>query len=288
MMLVLFVPHLAAAQGRPLVIGSISGNPTGEIAEWAPFAKYLAGRLTDAGISEGRVVVARNEIQMAKLLSRGEVDLYIDSPVIALLVAAAAGNKPLLRRWKRGRASYASVIFARADSPLASLEDLKGHSIAFQNTFSTTGYQLPKLALHRAGLHLVPLARVGAAIPRENVGYAFSEEDANTRAWVLQGRVDAGATGSGHFERWNDDDKLKIIWRSKEIPRQILTYRKDLTPSLVSATKKALLSMHLSDEGRAVLQAFEQTTQFDEIPANQLAHLEQIAADIESSARHTR
>ena len=288
MALVLFSTYPGAAQTRALVIGSISNDPVDEVAEWHPFAKYLAAQLTTAGISEGRIIVARDESQMAELLRRGAVDLYIDSPIVSLLVAATAGNKPLLRRWKRGKASYASVIFARADSDLSSPADLRGRKIAFQNTYSTTSYQLPRLALRRAGLSLVPIARMASPVLQESVGFVFSDKDENTLAWVLRGHVDAGATGTDNFEKWNAKGGLRVIWRSMEIPRQIVSYRSDLKPSLVAEIKKSLLSMHTSEEGRAILRDFEGTSRFDEIPPEQLATLRQLTNDIEQIAHDIR
>jgi len=124
------------------------------------------------------------------------------------------------------------------------------------------------------------IARPGAKLLTDKVSYAFSQKDENTRGWVLRGLVDAGATGSAKFAKWNTNGDLKLIHRTEEVPRQVVSYRGDLAPLLVAKIKKALLSMHRSEAGRKVLKTFERTTQFDEIPPEQLTTLKRIARSV--------
>jgi phosphonate transport system substrate-binding protein len=125
-----------AVQARPLVLGSINADPSDELKDWLPFARHLAAELADDGITEGKVVVARDSKQMIAFLRAGKVDLYIDSPLIMLEVNDAAGSKLLARRWKKGAAEYTAVIFARKDAGIASFDDLKGKVFAFQQVSS--------------------------------------------------------------------------------------------------------------------------------------------------------
>ncbi len=269
-----------AGIAKTLTVGSISNDPADEIAEWHPFAKFLAESLTDRGIDGGRVLVARDAAEMIGMLRRGEVDLYIDSPIIALIVSASSGSKLLLRRWKKGKASYSSVIFARADSDLASLADLAGRVIAFQDEHFTSAYFLPRLALQRAGMTIMPIARPGTTVAKDKVGFAFSQKDENTRGWVLRGLVDAGATGNRKFASWNEQGELKVLFETDEVPRQVVTHRQNLTPQLVARIREVLLSMHLSEAGREVLKLFERTDRFDEIPPEQRAAMMRIAKSV--------
>lgn len=90
-----------AAAARTLVIGTISDEPVKETRTFLPFAEHLAGQLTDAGITAGGVRIARDIDHMAALLRSGEVDVYIDSPLVSLAVSSKCGSRMVARRWKR-------------------------------------------------------------------------------------------------------------------------------------------------------------------------------------------
>src|SRR3989304_5486188 len=90
------------------------------------------------GGDQGKVVVAKGIPEMAQFLKHGKIDLYIDSPYPALAVSRLSGSKLFLRRWKKGISEYRSVIFAKAASRIARLEDLKGKIIAFEEEFSNS------------------------------------------------------------------------------------------------------------------------------------------------------
>jgi phosphonate transport system substrate-binding protein len=264
--LVFLVPQVAWT--GPLTIGSISLEPAAEVKKFLPLAYYLAQQLQPEGIDHGRVVVADSIRQMAAFLREGKVDLYINSPFPALAVSRLSGSRLLLRRWKRGVAEYQAVIFTRQDSGISRLEDLKGKMIAFEEPFSSSGYFLPKLVLMQAGLKVVPKQEAADPVGLDEVGYVFSYTDESTMVWVLRGKVSAGAMDNHRFptEAMGNLKSLKIIHETFAIPRHIVSYRADLSPPLVARIKEILLWMDQSEEGKKVLQAFEGTTKFDEIP----------------------
>ncbi len=109
-------------------------------------------------------------------LGQGEVDLYLDSPFPVSWVVHETGARPLLRRLKQGEASYRSVLFARRDSGLQSIEDLRGHVIAFGEPFSTSSFLLPKASLVERGLQLERYEDPAADVPDDVIGYVFSND----------------------------------------------------------------------------------------------------------------
>lgn len=270
----------AAAQARALNVGSISNEPADEIKDWIGFVRHLAKQVASEGITSGKVIIASDEVEMARLLRDGKVDLYIDSPLVAIAVKRMAGSKMFMRRWKRGKAEYTSVVFARTDNPLASLKDLVDTSVAFQDSYSTSGYMLPRLAMAAAGLRMVPLRQPGSPVPAGSVGYVFSDKDENTVAWVLQRRVAAGATSRRDYERMNKNKTLKILFETDPVPRQIVSHRGGLSPTLVAKLREAMAKMHLTEVGKKVLMTFEQTSQFDMIPADSARLLTRLEARI--------
>jgi len=155
LMIALIYPSFVSSE--PLIIGSVHREAAAEVQKFLPLANFLGKQLQPEGINEVRTVVAQDISQMGTLLRNGKVDLYIDSPFLSVAASVHSGSKFLLRRWKRGRAEYRSVIFAKKDSNLHRLEDLKGNVLAFEEPFSSSGYLLPKMALAQEGLKLVPV-----------------------------------------------------------------------------------------------------------------------------------
>lgn len=252
-------------------LGSISMHPVGETRKFLPLASYLARQLQAEGISREKVVVAESIPAMSSFLQTKQVDLYIDSFFPSIAVSRLSGSKLLLRRWKGEKSEYQSVIFTRKDSGIAKLEDLKGKIIAFEQPFASTGYFLPKIALLEKGLRLTPKREANDPVKSDEVGYTFSRGDSNTILWVSNGTVAAGATDDQKYLTVAKNlNTFKVIHETVSFPRQIVSYRADLPANLVTKVKEVLLNMHQTEDGRQVLQVFESTTKFEEIPARDM------------------
>jgi phosphonate transport system substrate-binding protein len=265
-----------SALAGTLHIGSIeSKEPVAEIKKFSPLANYLALHLRSEGIDKGTVIVAKSIQQMAGFLREGKVDLYIDSPFPTVAVSRVSGSKFLLRRWKKGIAEYHSVIFTKKESGINRLQDLNGKTIAFEEHYSSSGYFLPKLSLMQEGLRLVQKDDASEMIPPGQIGYVFSYDDENTMVWVLRGKVWAGAIDNHAFQRQAGKslNALTILHKSVSIPRQIVSYRKDLPGKLVARIKEILVGMDQSDQGRKALEDFERTAKFDELLDHTMAPL---------------
>jgi phosphonate transport system substrate-binding protein len=258
----------AEAEVKAIVLGDISDDP-GEVIEGTqPLADYLAARLGDHGVTEGRVTIAADADEMIKLLKDGEVDLYFDSVYPATLVSDASGGQPILRRWRFGVEEYYTVIFASTESGITSLDDLPGHKIALDNPFSTSGYLLPAVYMTEQGLNLVGKEDYDQPVADDEVGFVFSYDDENTLQWVLSGLVDAGATDDWNFEVAFPEEvreKLVVLTHTESVPRQVVVARPGIDPDYLNAIKELLISMHEDEDGQAALESF-QTSQFDEFP----------------------
>lgn len=266
----LFLPQIVCASA--LSVGSISGSPVSEIRKFSPLARYLARQLQSEGIDQEKVIVAESIPAMAAFIQAKQVDLYVDSLFPTLAVSRLTGSKLLLRRWKGGSSEYQAILFARRDSAIARLEDLKGKMIAFEDPYSSTGYFFPKLALLKRKLRVVAKSQSSDPVRADEVGYVFSRGDTNTVFWVLNGAVSAGAIDGDKYQRFAKNlGNLKILHGTDFFPRHIVSYRADLPEKLVKKTKEILLNLPQSEEGVRILRDFENTTKFDEIPAQTLA-----------------
>ena len=269
----LIFPSFGLAE--PLVVGSIHHEVAAEIKKFLPLADYLGKHLQSEGVNQAKIVVAKDISQMGTLLRERKVDVYIDSLFPSVGANLISGSKFLLRRWKRGRPEYRSVIYLKKDSNLRRVEDLKGHTLAFEEPFSSSGYFLPKTALVKKGLKLVPKSDPTKAIGPEEIGYVFSLHDENTVAWVLREKVTAGATDDYRYERQRHryPNSLEVIHTTSSFPRHLVSYRADLAPRLVTKIKELLIQMDQSQEGRSALKEFEHTTKFDELPSSSTAQI---------------
>ncbi len=257
---------------RTLVIGSVHEDPTEELQIFTPFAAYLGEQLVADGITSGRVRIAKNMDSMIEMLESGEVDLYIDSPYPALNVASKSGGKIFLRRWKDGVSEYSSVIFVRSDSAIQSIDDLRGKMVSFEESWSSSSFFLPKLSLVENGFTVTEKKDFRSSVDPEEIGYIFSTSDKNTMVWVLRNRVAAGAMDDAKLKKRAGIhyDAIKVIHKTAPIPRHVVVHRGDMDPALLLRIKDTLLNMDKNEKGRAVLQDFEFTTKFDEIPEQSL------------------
>lgn len=267
------------AWAKTLKIGTISAVPVDEIRTFQPFADYLAAELADDGIEAAEVLIAADVHQMAAMLKSGEADLFIDSSVTALVVNKLSGSKYMLRRWKKGRGQYRSVIFVRDDSTITSLADLKGKTIAFEEPFSTSGYMLPALSLGLRGLEFFALDSTYILPPADKVGYIMAFDNETQAAWVERNRVQAAAMAEDDFKDLSKTslEPLRALLITPYVPYHVVTHRLGLDAQLVERIKTVLKAAHETERGSTVLSAFERTAKFDDIPPSLLDNVFKLA-----------
>ncbi|MCG8363613.1 MAG: phosphate/phosphite/phosphonate ABC transporter substrate-binding protein [Pseudanabaenales cyanobacterium] len=251
-----------------IVLGDISDDPLEKIDRYQPLADYLATHLAEFGIGEGAVTIAPDIETMAQMMQSGAVDIYFDSLYPAAIVSQQSGAEPILRRWKKGRAEYHTIFFARADSGITSLEDLQGKLIGVEESESTSGYFLPIVYLLKAELNPVEKQRETDTVAMDEVGYVFTGEDENTIQWVGSRKVAAGVIDSHSFSRIPEESRadLVILAETETVARQVAVIAADIDPQLRAALQQLLLELDESSEGKKILTTFEETTQFDLLP----------------------
>jgi len=273
----------AEAAGNTLVIGRISNNPSKNYQELKPLLDYVVARMSNVGITQGSVLLVKDQDEMARALREGRIDWATKGVFQALFSQEQAGAEMFLRSWREGVATYYSVMFVRKDSGINSLSDLKGKKFAFQDRNSTTAFFIPAALLKRAGYQLVELSSPREKSPADKIGYAFAGDELSIAAWVHKRLTDAGAF---HNQDWasqehNPDSMkkdLKIIHQSKELPRIIEVVRKDLDPKIKNRLKEILLRAHEDPEAQEALRHYgPRTAKFDEFKGEAREGLEEAA-----------
>jgi phosphonate transport system substrate-binding protein len=160
------------------------------------------------------------------------------------------GVEPLwVAREADGGISYISVMVVRADSGIASLDQMRGRSLAWADANSTSGYLVPRSELRSGGIDINHYF--------SRTGFGGGHEQAVVA--VLQRQYDAAVTwasGQGEeaqgFTRGNlramvekgmlNMRDLRIIWRSRPILNGPFTVRRDLP----QAWKDDMTQFHLA------------------------------------------
>jgi phosphonate transport system substrate-binding protein len=283
LLLALAIPHPLAAQERVLVFGRVHDDPVRSIRDRQEFVDYIAKKLAPLGFGGGRIMVLNKLHLLAQALKDGKVDLFHDSVVPTMVLSKWAGSVPILRQWKNGEAEYEGIIVVKKESGIDTLGDLKGRVIAFEEPHSTSATILPRMLLEEKKLKLVEINSPGKVKP-DTVGYLYGS-DGNSANFLITGRTDAATITHREIERLKPEIRatLKVIGRTRSVPRTVLAVRKNLDPRIVKALKEVLLNMDEDPEGQGVLKRQQNTTKFDEIPPGSLEELKYVERYVFSS-----
>ena len=255
------------AEDGVLVLGRISDDPASHYAQLQPLLDYVVPRMADVGIREGRILMARDVQQMTSYLRRGRVDWVTETSAASMLLEQRAGAEPLLLTERGGVSRYRTVFFVRRDSGINALEELGGHSVAFQNRSSTSAYFVPATELLGRGLAMEILLSPMDQPPAESVGYLFAGSEANIATWVHKRLVDAGAMSNLDWENpraippaYRDD--LVLIHETPDFPRALEITRGGMEPRVRERLRRVLLQAADDPAAEEALQHFFRTTRF--------------------------
>ena len=273
----LIAPAHAAGDERVLVLGRISDDPKAHYEQLKPLLDYVVPRMRDVGITEGRILMARDAQQMTSYLRRGRVDWVTETAGTGMQLQQRAGARPLLLTERGGVSRYHGVFFVRRDSGLERLSDLEGRTIAFQNTASTSAYFAPATALLDAGQRLEILLSPMDRPSADAVGYVFARSELNIAAWVHKRLVDAGVVSNLD---WDDVRRMppafrrdfRVIHETQDFPRALEMVRGDLDPKIEARLREVLLEAAQDPAASEALSVFFRTTRFLPVdPASQQA-----------------
>lgn len=161
---------------------------------------------------------------------------YIQAAKIADAEAFAAG----VRKGDKDAGYYAYFVVP-ADSPLKTIEDVKGKTLALNSIGSTSGDLVPQVELMKAGLSTKNKQDF------KKVFYAGSHDACLLAA--LNKHVDVCGMSSRNFDARLADktfkrEQVRIIHRSSPVPPPPLAYSKKLPIEIRNRIKNATLEAH--------------------------------------------
>jgi phosphonate transport system substrate-binding protein len=138
--------------------------------------------------------------------------------------------------------SYTAGIWVPKDSPIKTLADLKGHTLALSEEGSTSGDAVPRKALIDAGIEKDVDAQYAGGHTESLLALLHGKADAAE----INSQTQASATEEGQF----DASQYREIWKSDPILNDPITAGPNLTPDQAATIQQALLSLPGSTVGK--------------------------------------
>ncbi len=242
------LPLLAAAQ-RPGWIFSVHpfDTPRRLFARFRPLCDYLQ---EVSGVPIELQVASTYEQQISDV-AQGRVHLSYIGPTPYLRARARSGGALRLIAAEAidGVAAYRSAIVVRTDSPVQSLEQLRGRSMAFGNAISFSSFVVPRYMLANAGVTLRDLGYFRHLNRHEQVALAVLHRDFDAGGLRLELANEYLARG------------LRVLAQSEPLPPHVIVATSAVASSFDAALTAALLAPE-TESGRRALAALGRGASF--------------------------
>jgi phosphonate transport system substrate-binding protein len=191
------------------------------------------------GVIEG---LLGGNLDMAWLGASGYAKVYLTDPEAVEPVLVKVNND--------GSYGYYSIGFARVDSEINNLDEMKGKTFGFGDPNSTSGYLIPSIEIPKLGYSMKPGEYFSDVV--------FTGGHEQTIVAVFNGDIAGGVTWADGLGEWEDGynsgalrkatdaglvdmTEIKEIWRSPVIPEGPVVLSKTL-PTDVKEKMTALMA----------------------------------------------
>ncbi|MBN9062608.1 MAG: phosphonate ABC transporter substrate-binding protein [Rhizobiales bacterium 65-9] len=221
-------------------------NASGVVDRYTPFVNYLSKELG----TKVTLRVANDYAAVIEGQKAGNIHIASYGPAsYARATMTGAKIEPFaIETNLDGTKGYYSVLWVKANSPYQKIEDLKGKSLCLVDPNSTSGNNVPRMAMDKMGIDPDKFF--------SKVVYAGSHENAVIA--VGQSSCDAG------FNWWNNEDEsnlqrmarknmvkaddFRMIFKSDQIVNSPYAYLSDLPADLKAKIKGAVLNIDKKDK----------------------------------------
>ena len=211
--------------------------------QWRPVAEHLEAEL---GV-EVELFVGADYAATIDAAVSGDLEIVWLSPKPYVTARGRGADIEPVARWINavtGIAGYRSLLIARSDSGISTIEDARGRTFAFNDPDSTSGFLVPSVLFLERGID--PTTYFSEV--------SFSGSHEATALAVADGSVDLASNNNETLPRLIDSgriarDDIRIVWESEFIPTDPISVRGDLPQSLRDAVRDAVLGF---DDPRAL------------------------------------
>ncbi|PKL76185.1 MAG: phosphate/phosphite/phosphonate ABC transporter substrate-binding protein [Candidatus Melainabacteria bacterium HGW-Melainabacteria-1] len=198
-------------------------------------------------------MVATDYTGVVESFKNNQLDAAFLSPASYVLAKQEADVRIILKSMRDGSGVYYGAIIVHRDSPIKTMQDLKGKSFSFGDPISTSGHIFARKMMLEAGIK-----------PESDLEkFIYSGSHDATILAVLNRKVDAGATyaddNQGKSSSWmrflepKDQDKIRVLKYTEPIPSDTIVVSKELSPELADRLQKTVLDFSSSPEGAALI-----------------------------------
>ena len=214
---------------------------------------FIANYLSEKMEMDVTVDIATNYGEISDAFKNGEADAGFFGSFSYVLAHATAGVEIIARPvWLDGSSTYRGYIFARKDSNIQTVKDMKNTSLVLVDKATTAGYIFQLYYFKYYGINNLQeyFSRVSFARSHDAAAWA-----------VYSGEADIGGAKSQIFNKLKEEypdfkEQMVVLAESPEYPSNGLAVRKDLNPAMKLRLKTLLLVMHETNEGQEVLKNF--------------------------------
>ena len=239
-------PAKLGTEDNPIIMQFVPSGDTEEIVaggeEIAQMIKDKTGLVVQANVGTDFAAVR-------EAMGTGKVHIGWLNTFNYVLANEKYGVDAGLVTVRYGSNSYKGQIVVRADSGIASLEDLKGKTMCWVDTGSTSGYVIPRIMLKANGVD-------------PDADFASTTESGshnNVVAAVYNGDCDAGATYSDARSSVEEDypdvkEVVTVLATTTDIPNDNVAFIKDFPADVRDQITQALLDIAATEEGQTALE----------------------------------
>src|SRR5262252_9969143 len=230
--------HIACPNGTL----SFGVEPYDDASVLIPAYQALAANLGQELGCKVNLQIATSYVAEILAMKNGKLDLGEFGPAGFVFASQQAGALPLTSfADKNGQLStYTAGIWVKKGSPITSVKQLAGHTLALSSTGSTSGDWVPRYALIQAG------------VQSNQVKIEYAGGHPESLEALLHGKVDAAEINSqteatAIASHTFDPSKYTQIFKSQPIPNDPICASSALSPAARTAITNALLSLKSSD-----------------------------------------
>lgn len=220
----------SSRQLNVLLIPADGGTESGTLADYQPLFEAVG----NSANLRFDLKVAQSYGAVVEAMCNGTADIAFVGPVTYLQAKERGCAELLAVAVEDGQSIYYAGIFARNDTSLRTLADVRGKSVAFGDVNSTSSFIFPVTMLLEAGID--PVNDLSAL--------RLTGTHANSLAALIEGRVDAAASSFDSYEKAVRGNipgarDLRVIARSEAIPYPPLVMNSQLPEALKQELRQA-------------------------------------------------
>jgi phosphonate transport system substrate-binding protein len=188
-----------------------------------------------------------------------EIDLAWNGPISYVQIKQRLNDPCRIVAMRDVDVNFSSQFFARRDSGIATLADLKGKRLALGSRGSAQAGLLPYYFLKQQGLD--PQRDLAACTFTEDREPSSLSDERAVVDLVLKGAYDAGAVSRRTLEVLSEQgqpiqDTIRVLWSSPGYSHCCFTAHRELDAALAQKITQAFIAMQYQDAlGKEVLDA---------------------------------